>query len=75
MHLVGFIIRIYHDPRSPERQIENTRFMFISCEQNAGQNQTVRISIKSFERVTHFKYFRQKTLTNKNCVYEEIRAY
>jgi len=21
VHLVGFIIRIYHDPRSPERQI------------------------------------------------------
>ena len=23
MHLVGFIIRIYHDVRSPERQIDN----------------------------------------------------
>jgi len=23
MHLVGFIIRIYHDARSPERQIHN----------------------------------------------------
>jgi len=23
MHLVGFIIRIYHDARSPERQINN----------------------------------------------------
>jgi len=22
MHLVGFIIRIYHDARSPERQIQ-----------------------------------------------------
>ena len=24
MHLVGFIIRIYHDARSPERQILST---------------------------------------------------
>jgi len=24
MHLVGFIIRIYHDARSPERQIEKS---------------------------------------------------
>jgi len=24
MHLVGFIIRIYHDARSPERQIRCT---------------------------------------------------
>jgi len=23
VHLVGFIIRIYHDARSPERQIQN----------------------------------------------------
>ena len=23
MHLIGFIIRIYHDERSPERQIHN----------------------------------------------------
>ena len=25
MHLVGFIIRIYHDARSPERQLSVTR--------------------------------------------------
>ena len=24
MHLVGFIIRIYHDARSPERQVQNS---------------------------------------------------
>jgi hypothetical protein len=60
VHLVGPIIRIYQDARSPERQIENTRFIFMSCEQNAGQNQTVRMSNKSFKRVAHFKYFGQK---------------
>jgi len=26
MYLVGFIIRIYHDARSPERQIKNSTF-------------------------------------------------
>jgi len=29
VHLVGFIIRIYHDARSPERQI---KFHFIQCD-------------------------------------------
>jgi len=29
VHLVGFIIRIYHDARSPERQILNVNFLFI----------------------------------------------
>ena len=26
MQLVGFVIRIYHEARSPERQIKNTMF-------------------------------------------------
>ena len=29
MYLVGFIIRIYHDARSPERQIELSIYMLI----------------------------------------------
>ena len=28
MHLVGFIIRIYHDARSPERQIRANHYAF-----------------------------------------------
>ena len=28
MHLVGFIIRIYHDARSPERQIHHLKSTF-----------------------------------------------
>jgi len=37
VHLVGFIIRIYHDARSPESQIKNTcnyiptSFCMLSC--------------------------------------------
>ena len=35
MHLVGFIIRIYHDARSPERQIEQVTFVNISVSRHA----------------------------------------
>ena len=34
MHLFGFIVRIYHDARSPERQITKTlviKIYFVSC--------------------------------------------
>jgi len=27
VHLVGFIIRVYHDARSPERQVEQVTFV------------------------------------------------
>ena len=29
MHLVGFIIRIYHDARSPERQIHTVGWQYV----------------------------------------------
>jgi len=31
MHLVGFIVRIYHDARSPERQIKYVTFSSTSA--------------------------------------------
>ena len=31
MHLFGFIIRIYHDAQSPERQIRNIHYMHLSA--------------------------------------------
>ena len=36
VHLVGFIIRIYHDPRSPERQIS------LSCSEEPATQPAVR---------------------------------
>jgi hypothetical protein len=36
VHLVGFIIRIYHDARSAECQIDNLLFMIISNQANSG---------------------------------------
>jgi len=34
MHLVGFIIRIYHNARSPERQTLNINLFTIKMQQN-----------------------------------------
>jgi hypothetical protein len=58
-----------------EENAENTGYIYMSCEQYAGQNQTVRMGNKSFEYVEHFNYFGKITITNQNCNYEEITAY
>ena len=34
MHLVGFIIRIFHDARSPERQIDSIFFVQLRKQKN-----------------------------------------
>jgi hypothetical protein len=47
--------------------------MLISHEQNAGQNYNVKIDNKSFEKVEQFIYL-GTTLTNQNCIYEEIKS-
>jgi len=36
VHLVGFIIRIYHDARSPERQIRNTTLLTMIRAKDSG---------------------------------------
>jgi len=40
VHLVGFIIRIYHDAQSPERQIRNAKYDILLANSLA-----VRISV------------------------------
>jgi hypothetical protein len=49
---------------------ETTKYMFMSCEQNAGQNYRIKIAIKSFEIVAEFIYFGMK-LTSQNFMHEE----
>jgi hypothetical protein len=44
--------------------------MFMPQEHSEGQNCTIQIGHKSFERVEHFKYF-GKIVTDKNCVHIE----
>ena len=44
--------------------------MFMSCEQNAGQNYHIKIANKSFETVAEFVYFGMK-LTSQNCMHDK----
>ena len=47
--------------------------MFMSRDQNAGQNHSVRIDNSTFERVEEFKYL-GTTFTNQNSIAEEIKS-
>jgi hypothetical protein len=52
---------------------EKTKYMFMSCHQTAGQSNYIRVGNKSVEKVSKFKYL-GSTLTNQNCIHEEIRS-
>jgi hypothetical protein len=49
-----------------------TKYMVMSCDQHAGQNNNIKILNKSFERVKQFRYL-VTTQTNQNCIHEEIK--
>jgi hypothetical protein len=40
-----------------EVNTERTKYMLLSCQQNAGQNHDKKIANTSFENVAQFKYF------------------
>jgi hypothetical protein len=46
--------------------------MLVSRDQNAGQNQEIKIGNRSFENVSQFKY-QETTLTNQNLIQGEIK--
>jgi hypothetical protein len=46
-----------------EVNIEKTKYMLVSCDQSAGQNQDIKIRNSSFEKVSQFKYL-GTTVTN-----------
>jgi hypothetical protein len=50
---------------------EKTKYMLVSHDQNAGQNQNIKIGNRSFENVSQFKYL-GTTVTNQNLIQEEI---
>ena len=56
-----------------EVSADKTKYMVMSRDQNAGRIQSVRIDNSTFERVEEFKYL-GTTLTNKNCIAEEIKS-
>jgi hypothetical protein len=51
---------------------EKTKYMLLSCHQNAGQNHNIRIGDRSFENVAQFKYL-GKTERNQTRIQEEIK--
>jgi hypothetical protein len=63
-----------HDTRKEvglEVHAEKTKYMLLSHRQTAGENHDIRISNRSVENVTQFKYF-GTTVTNVNIIQEEI---
>jgi hypothetical protein len=52
-----------------EVNVEKTTYM-LSRHQNAGQNEDIKITNKSFENVSQFKYL-ETTVTNQNLIQEE----
>jgi sorting nexin-29 len=55
-----------------EVNVEKTKYMLVSRDQNAGQNREIQIGNRSFENVSQFKYL-GTTLTNQNFIQEEIK--
>jgi hypothetical protein len=55
-----------------EVNVEKTKYMLVSRDQNAGQNKEIKIGNRSFENVSQFKYL-GTTVTNQNLIQEEIK--
>jgi hypothetical protein len=55
-----------------EVNVENTKYMLVSRDQNAGQNREIKTGNRSFENVSQFKYL-GTTVTNQKLIQEEIK--
>ena len=72
MHLVGFIIRIYHDARSPERRIDTECFVLLLSMQfirnNISPLTSQAGSLMKFYSIASLACFVVKTVSNtKGC--------
>jgi len=56
-----------------EVNADNTKYMVVSPDQNAGRSHSIKIDNSSFGRVEEFKYL-ETTLTNQNYIQEEIKS-
>jgi hypothetical protein len=54
-----------------EVNIEKTKYMLVFRDQNADQNQGIKIGNRSFENVSQFKHL-ETTVTNQHLIQEEI---
>jgi hypothetical protein len=84
VNLLGDNIYIYNIKKNTETLIdaskevslevnrEKTKYMLLSRHQNAEQNYDIKITNRSFENVTEFKYLRT-TITNQNLIQEKIK--
>jgi hypothetical protein len=55
-----------------EVNAEKTKYMLLSCHQNAEQNHDIKIANLSFENAAQFRYF-GTTVTNQSLIQEEIK--
>jgi sorting nexin-29 len=55
-----------------EINVEKTKYMLLSRQQNVGQNRDIKISNRLFGNVSQFKYL-GRTVTNKNLILEKIK--
>jgi hypothetical protein len=55
-----------------EINVEKTKYMLVSRDQNASQNRGIKLGNRSFENVSQFKYL-GTTVTNQNSIQEEIK--
>jgi hypothetical protein len=55
-----------------EVNVDKTKYMVMSRDQNVGRSQNMKINNRSFERVRELKYL-GTTLTNQNSILEEIK--
>jgi hypothetical protein len=55
-----------------EINVEKTKYLLLSRHQNADPNRDIKISNRSFENVSQFKYL-GTTVTNQNLIQEEIK--
>ena len=57
-----------------EVNVDKTKYMVMSRDQNAGRSHNTRTDNRSFERVEEFKSYLGTTLTNQNSIQEEIKS-